>query len=173
MTGKEFREARVAARLSMREAAKTLGVSLSTIYRWQMGEARIPADAAAHILTLAGDPSTLGARLTHEVAYAVGQFAALSELAMGRALRPQEFVVLLGDPGSGVGALANAIHAQGEAGWRKHYEPAITEALGEIAAFPPHFNSEAQGAFWLGYYACKRDQRTSGQTPTDTPDQEE
>jgi transcriptional regulator with XRE-family HTH domain len=49
LTGPEFREARHDCGLSVRGAASRLGVSASTIQRWEGGAAVIPSDAADRI----------------------------------------------------------------------------------------------------------------------------
>ncbi|HZU77111.1 MAG TPA: helix-turn-helix transcriptional regulator [Dehalococcoidia bacterium] len=55
MTGPEFRARRVALGLSYRRAAAALGVSLSTIYRWEAEQRRIPALAERALRDLAAE----------------------------------------------------------------------------------------------------------------------
>ncbi|WP_149586581.1 helix-turn-helix domain-containing protein [Tabrizicola flagellatus] len=51
----EFSELRRAAALSLNDAAALLGVSKSTVYRWEHGEVAADADALARLRRL-GEP---------------------------------------------------------------------------------------------------------------------
>ena len=53
MTDKEFAKLREHAGLTYRAAAAALGVALSSIYRWEHGQRRIPSEAADRIRELA------------------------------------------------------------------------------------------------------------------------
>ena len=59
MTSEEFTRHRRAAGLTYRAAAAALGVALSSIYRWEHGDRRIPSDAADRIRELANMVTTI------------------------------------------------------------------------------------------------------------------
>lgn len=132
MSGDEFRAARLAAGLSYRNAARRLGVSPSTIYRWEQD----------------GTPSdiTFGASARNPTGYALGQLLAVAEHALGRRLperlyQPTSVARMISD---------TATYILGK--------PAIQDLAGQIslrinaADLLEPWSPEIESAMWLGYY---------------------
>lgn len=140
MTGTEFRRARTAAGLSHRKAAETLGVSLSTIQRWEADDAPIPSAAAEQIASLAakqaGDPSV--------TAYILGRLYAVIESVLG--LHEAAYRSASQQPGIAYGPLLAKLAGSGDVAAE------VDQLVGQIAAFPRLLNMPEQGAWALGYY---------------------
>lgn len=55
MTGQELKQARVKMKMTRRELARKLGVTETTLYRWETGRVRIQGPAAIAIAEVLSD----------------------------------------------------------------------------------------------------------------------
>lgn len=157
MTGQQFREARVAAGLSVRRAAAELGVAPSTIHRWQMGEMTIPSETAERITALAAGHSA-----APEVARTLGRIYRVLETILGKPVPPSIAEMVKGSPAAAFGKLIPLAMAANAARYHAHEEE-LTALFGDVPDYPDFLNSAAEGEFWLGYYGrARHDNETSG-----------
>lgn len=145
-TGSELRAVRVTRGLTYRRAAALLGVSLSTLQRWEQADT-ISGDAVERLRN-AGyqDVTSKGAT------YQVGRIVAIAE-AMSAWERTRPDLTTVGTPAE---RLANAIHMIRQPANHELYEtvePTLTQIMRRIPPeLPPQMTPELESAYWLGYY---------------------
>lgn len=150
MTGEEFKAARIRAGLSYRLAAEALGVSLSTVQRYEQSE-EVPVAASGHIR------SVLERRQEPDaVASALGHLFALLEVAHGRPLPQSAWITVQAKPALAVNQAISLVRSKRPAQYRE-LEDAITATMAAIPAFPAQLTEEGMATFWLGFYHEKGD----------------
>jgi transcriptional regulator with XRE-family HTH domain len=162
MNGDEFRALRAAAGLSVRGAAKRLGVSPSTIQRWQMGQVVIPSDCADRMRQSAGSPSVEQAR-----ARTLGRLTAvLSWVRHGYVPQEMKTHVSAGTA-KGIGELMDGLREEAPERYAA-VELEIEDLFASIDEYPTFLTPEQTAEFWLGYYQRRKDSRGAEQ-PTGSP----
>jgi len=144
-TADEFRAARHAAGLSVRKAAEYLGVSPSTIQRWEAAGA--VDDTAVSKLRAYWDASPDG----HPGMYHLGRLLAQVEAVDRSRMLRRHLDHLQGTPAR---TLSLALTAVARARPLETAAEASIEAIAALipAELPAHFVPEMEGPMWLGYY---------------------
>ena len=158
MRGGEFREARLRAGLSIRYTAQQVGVSPSTVVRWEATDADVTSTAADWIRGQAGARPDL-----HTISYALGRVLRCcaevweqtgeslpDELAQGFPVRPADHL--------------GPLLARARARSPRHYALVEDEIEAHLRRIPPDGVPEQlavqdEGAIWLGYYHRGADRR--------------
>lgn len=142
MTGAEFREARIAAGLSYRQAAAILGVSLRTIQLWE------EKDTVPDRATAIGQPPEQHTG-TH---YTLGQLAAVVETATGEPLPLTLTRYMENNPHIGLGTLMRLYHRL-PPDVRREYDERVMDLMEKLpATLPTWANVTQAGEYQLGYY---------------------
>jgi len=148
MTGAEFREARIAAGLSVRGAATSMGVSAGTIQRWEHADA-IPNTAEAQWLSLTATETDRDL-----IAYTMGQLAAITEHVTGQTLPPVASNEAAARPSYGLAYLMRAYWGpKADESKRRAIDDQVTTLMARLPAdLPSTMTMVQQGSYHLGYY---------------------
>jgi transcriptional regulator with XRE-family HTH domain len=144
VTGGEFREARIAAGLSYRQAAAYLGVSLRTIQLWETRDT-VPdrATAITNATQVPGSAST--------IMYQLGRLVAVVEHATGKPVPLTTQRYMEGNPRIGLGMLLSLYHRLPHDA--RTHDDRIMEIVDVVPPdLPSATSAEERGSFQLGYY---------------------
>lgn len=154
-TGAEFRQARLDRGIPYRHAATVLGVSLSTVQRWEQADT-VSDDAVATLRDWGPENGTLS-----HVGYQIGR---LMRIAESMSLHPEinPGLTTVGSPLERVGKATAILHLPKNAEARERWDDTITEIMRLIPQqLPEAMLNEMEGSYWIGYYHQRADMRDS------------